>query len=168
MPAKNKTLTVYPDPTALAIVGGNSPSCNRAIECWARVLRDADLSALDRLDWNFLADILNGTISDDQWSSAYLVAEVEDAITLNGTDWRWYGSEAEELERAADRLAGRKAEAHPRGENLVRLLRQYSYVQVHAVLAAIAFFWEHADIDAYASEWWTLTFRVEKAKSAAQ
>ena len=95
MPAKYKTLSVYPDPTARIIVGGNSPACNRAIECWAEVLRKS-MPDLEPKEWCFLADVLNGTYLLDStrtWGPSSLALEAHDAQDLNGTGDRWFGED---------------------------------------------------------------------------
>jgi len=162
MPAKNKQLSVYPDPTALAIVGGNSPACNRAIECWAHVLRES-MPELDRAEWNYLADALNGTILDETWSGEYLIAEVSDAHELNRLGDKWFIEET--ASQTAARAAGkRNAKADAAVKRFLAKLQDLSYAQAQYVLAAVAFFWEHTDpneIDANEDAWWEIPFRVQ-------
>ncbi len=155
MPAKHKALSVYPDPRARAIVGGNSPACNRAIECWAQVL-DRSMPALEPAEWNFLADVLNGTPLLDAanfWNASCLALEAHDAHRLNRTGDKWFG---EELRPGS----GDKAAAA-----LVKKLQALSWEQIQYVLTAVSFFWDRDQADRQISRrgpWWTLPFRVER------
>lgn len=163
-PLKEKRLVVYPHRDALAIVGGSSPACNRAIECWARILRETEASlaeSLKREEWNFFADVMNGTIFDDSWSGQYLWAEAEDAMRLNGTDWKWFGTEKEELKQSLAHVQKKKTELHPRGKTLLAALGKFTFAQTQFVLFAVSFFWQnHEQIEPQKDDWWTLGFRV--------
>ena len=168
MPAKHKTLSVYPDPTALALVGGNSPSCNLAIECWAKMLQASHPAGLDRADWNLLADVLNGTMSDASWTGQYLLLEINDAFALNGADWKWYGSEAEELRASLAKIRGKRGAVHPRGAKLIEAIGKLDYAGVQAILVAVRWFWHHhEEIDTRSDLWWVLQFRVARYKQGA-
>lgn len=156
MPPKERQLTIYPDATARAIVGGNCPACNRAIECWALVLRQS-MPDLSRAEWNFLADVLNGSFEGDvalgmfAHGASALALEVHDAQALNGTGDKWLG---EELERGSGQAAADALEAKVAG---------LSWEQVQYVRTATGFFWAHTDpgeIDHDKDDWWTIPFRV--------
>jgi hypothetical protein len=101
-------------------------------------------------------------------SAARLSHELADAIHLRGTDWRHYGTEAEELERSVHRAQGRPCEPHPRGQRLVELVRSMSYEQVQAIWFACAWLWRHDDVDVATDEWWTLPFRVRHQSEATE
>jgi hypothetical protein len=153
MPPKNKVLTVYPDPLGLAIVGGNAPAINRAVECWARKLREIEPTVdLSRQEWNFLADVLNGTMSDNAWNGSWLAQEAHDAQSLNGTGDRWFGED------------GQRGSGDEAARALVEKLAAMSWDQAQYVLAATAFFWSKAGIDVInhdQHEWWTIRFRID-------
>lgn len=146
MPAKHKTLSVYPDPTALAVVGGNSPSCNRAIEGWARIIRDHQ-PELARDEWCLIADALNGTLHDAGWDGRMLAAEIADGIALDGLAEKWF-----------------KRAAAAAGKRLVEKLAAMEYPAVQALLVAVA--WVLANREGVAmdrDEWWLPSFRVARA-----
>lgn len=144
MPPKYKQLTVYPDPTARAIVGGNSPACNQAIECWAEMLRRHQ-PQLDRDQWNFLADVLNGTITMPEWKGNYLAAEVQDAQELIRSGDKWFGDGRGDLAV----------------KDFLSIIQAWDYPTLQYTLAAIRFFWEnHEEIDSSSDDWWTIPYRV--------
>lgn len=152
MGRKEKQLTIYPDADARLIVGGNTPACNRAIECWALVLRQS-MPELDRAEWCYLADVLNGTFDGDVALSLYehgpgaLALEVHDAQALNGTGEKWFGPK-----RGARRAADLEAK-----------VTAMTWAQVQYIRTAANFFWDHAPdgrIDHARDEWWTIPFRV--------
>lgn len=169
MPAKNKTLSVYPDPTALAIVGGNSPACNRAIEAFARIVREHE-PQLDRQEWLYLADVLNGSWTDASWTGdPYLVAEIGDAHELNRTGDKWFCGEGEEIEAAVARAAGKRARtsADKRVARLIEKVRGWDYATAQACLVAVRWFWDHHEaIDTEHDAWWTAAFRTQTEAAA--
>jgi hypothetical protein len=147
----NKKLSIYPDDDARRIVGGNSPACNRAIACWARVLRESQPD-LSRAEWNFLADVLNGTLVEPaaHHGPAALALEVHDAQALNGTGDRWF---ADELRRGSGQEAT---------DRLLAKIKGFSWQQCEYVTTACAFFWSHTapgEIDHQVDPWWTVEFR---------
>lgn len=156
MARKEKQITVYPESDARLIVGGNSPACNRAIECWAIVLRQS-MPELDREEWNFLAEVLNGTFDGDlalglyEHGASALALEVHDAQALNGTGDKWLGdpSEPGSGKAGTDRLEAK--------------MSAMTWAEVQYVRTAANFFWQHAPdgaIDPSVDEWWTIAFRV--------
>lgn len=165
-----KKLTVYPDPSALAIVGDTTPALNQAVECWARVIAEAthaNATAFSRPEWNFLADCCNGLILDTGVGNpaVYLYAEAEDGHRLNRTGDKWFGGDGADLEGSLKRLGAGKATKGTRTADaavagLVKRLQQLDYVHAWAMLMAIQFFWDHpSDIDHQEHDWWTLPFR---------
>jgi len=164
MPVKNKTLTVYPEPNDLAIVGGNSPACNRAIACWARVLRRS-MPVLSRAEWNFLADVLNGDFEGDyvlalfEHGASALALEVHDAQGLDGTGDKWFG---EELSRGSGQIGADELEAK---------VAALTWEQIQYVRTAAAFFWSSPAIhriDHEVDDWWTIEFRARLLRVAAE
>lgn len=152
MPPKHKQITAYPDPTALAIVGGTSPACNWAIECWARVLRESQ-PELTRAEWNFFADLLNGTWLLDGASSTtqHLSLEVHDGHELNRLGDKWLIEEG-----------GDPAEADAAVKELLAKIAEWNYPTVQYVLAAVTCFWHRAQtVDHKTDDWWTIPFRVK-------
>lgn len=163
MPPKNKQLTVYPEETDRLIVGGNTPACNRAIACWARVLRDS-MPELERAEWNFLADVLNGTFDGDYALGMYehgeqvLAIEVHDAQALNGTGDKWFG---DPFERGSGQAAA---------DELERKVLAMTWQQVQYVRTATNFFWSDAGvgrINHQEDDWWTIEFRVRYLREEA-
>ncbi len=145
-----KTLTVYPSPRVLAVLGTGAPTLNQALECWAITIARAtaeNASLLSRPEWNYLADCGNGTIWDPgfQEPGRLLAAQVEDAARLDGLGEKW-------LERPSDVTA------------LAEKLAGLSYSEAWGVIVAVEFFWENCDRIALSKdEWWTTTFRANIA-----
>jgi hypothetical protein len=156
MATKNKTLSVYPSANARCIVGGNSPACNLAIECWAIVLRNSQ-PELSRKEWNFLADVLNGSFDGDlalgmyQHGASALALEIHDAQMLNGTGDKWFG---DELVRGSGQQQTDELEAK---------VAAMTWEQIRYIWTATNFFWDHTDgeINHQSDEWWTLPLRVQ-------
>lgn len=151
-----KRLVIYPADTARMIVGGSSPACNRAVECWAVVLRRS-MPDLSRAEWNFIADILNGTFIADgafsghEYGAGALAAELADAQSLSGRGDRWLGDDADAAVA-----------------NLVIHVKSMTWEQVQYIYTACLFFWGDNEI-APEDEWWTLPYRVQRlaARGAA-
>lgn len=153
---KNKQFAIYPDPIAAATVGGNIPALNLAIESWAIVLRNSQ-PELSRAEWNFLADVLNGSFDGDlalgmhQHGASALALEVHDAQALDGTGDKWFGD-------ATQRGSGQAA-----ADELERKIAAMSWEQIRAIRTATNFFWSRAGIEAIdfqEDEWWTIEYRV--------
>jgi hypothetical protein len=150
MAPKNKQFSIYPEPTALAVVGGNCAGCNRAIGCWAATLQQPENEPkLTRPEWNFLADVLNGTwlLDADHWGPGTLAAEIEDAHRLNRTGDKWFRPG-----KVADKAIAK----------LIAAVRAMTWIQIQFILTAVSFFWSAKEIDHTTDEWWTLPYRVER------
>lgn len=145
MARKNPQQTIYADPRAVAIVGGTSPACNQAIECWARLLREHQ-PELSREEWMYLCDVLNSTATDASWEAEMLAAEVEDAHRLDGAGLKWLATSRRAADAAVARFIGR--------------VRSWGYADTQHALVAVRFFWAHHNtIDSRRDEWWTVEFR---------
>lgn len=137
-------LTIYPDPSAVALVGGDTPGCNQAVECWARML-DEHRPELDRQHWLLLADLLNGTHTDASWVAAYLIQEIEDAHRLDRIGEKW--TPIEDADAWVFDLVGRIA--------------RMDYPTLQHVVLAVRWFWRrHEEVNLQGDEWWTPEFRV--------
>lgn len=162
MPPKNEQFSIYPDAADLAVIGANLPrnraaACNWAIACWARTLRESQ-PELERAEWNYLADALNGTSLLDAatWTASHLALEVHDAHRLNRLGDKWLPDDPPEADKAALRLEHRIADL--------------TYPQTQYVLLAVRFFWSHlrmAAIDHAVDEWWTVAFRAAAMEAAS-
>jgi hypothetical protein len=147
MPAKHQTVTVYPDPTDRAVCGQSSGALNESIAWVAARIKRAHrgpLAKLKREDWNLLADVLNGTIFDGDWSAAAVVASVEDGHSLEGLGGKWYA-------KNADARIG----------TLVQAIKDAGDDGAWAIATAVRFFWDRPnEVDLSVDEWWSLPFRV--------
>lgn len=153
MAAKHKSLSVYPHPMARAIIGGNAPACNRAIACWAQMIRRNHPTNLTRDDWNLLARMLGETIYDTNATSQTVRSVLNDTFTLIGADWKWYAAD--------DKPDSTPRGMHPRGELLLQLIGELDYAGIQSILTTIQYFWSNKKIKSDTDEWWTLRFRVE-------
>lgn len=160
MAKKRNQLTVYPDATALAIVGGNSPACNAAIETFAAIMRHVESSIpLERVEWNYLADVLNGTIYDSHWNSAYISQEVYDAHKLNRTGWKWFLTR-----ETPDPTPKERKQADDAVALLIRKINTLYYPQAQYILLACRHFWDHSEtVDHEKHDWWTTAWWLEAA-----
>ena len=155
----------------LRICGGPSAMfAARAIACWAMIERRVSAQLcelLDRREWNFLADVLNGTVEGDYYLGMYqhgasaLALEVHDAQALNGTGDRWFGRE---LEQGSGQAAA---------DELEQKILAMSWEQIVGVRTAVNFFWADAGpdggrIDHTRDEWWTVAFRVRYYQEACR
>lgn len=157
---KNRQLTIYPEPTALAIVGGNTPAANRAVACWAIALRNA-MPDLDRAEWNFLADVLNGdyALGLYEHGASALALDVHDAQSLNGTGDKWFGAEL------------RRGSGQEATDALLAKVQAMTWIEIQYVRTATNFFWSGvglARINYQQDEWWTVEFRVRAIKEAEE
>lgn len=163
MARRNPQLTIYPEADDRRIVGDNTPACNQAIACWARVLRAAEPTIeLSREEWNFLADVLNGSFEGDYALGLYehgasaLALEVHDAQALNGTGDRWFGDEL---------LAGSGQAA---ADALEQKIQAMSWTQIQYIRTATCFFWSDAGvgrIDHTKDAWWTIRYRLDSLRN---
>ena len=152
MPAKNPTLTIYPDPRAARIAAWNSRAANNAVARYARLLREADLSALKPADWRYLADLLNSTAITEDWTGEMLAAEVADGDALEGLGAKWFG--------AGQARAGAK--------RLAELAGGLTPIEVCAMATAVEWFWAHHDsVNVRTDEWWTVEFRCREARRSS-
>ncbi len=142
-----------------------------ALECWAACLREAGEALAGRFapeEWCLLADVLNGCMIDHRWSSPglLLAAEVEDGHRLDGTGYRWLGTEGTELEGSALRLGLARgtpdtARVDEQVADLLSRLRDLSFVEGWAVVQAVRWFWERSgeDFDVRSDPWWSPRWR---------
>lgn len=168
---ETKRLTIELDDTTRYILGAaagrtkstgtNMPACSIAAACWARLLRQS-VPDLSRAEWNFLADVLNGTVDGDwamgtyEHGAAGLALEVHDAQALNGTGDRWFG---EDTQRGSGQAAADALEAK---------ILAMPWPQIRYIWTATAFFWSEpgmAAIDHGRDEWWTIEFRVRTLRA---
>jgi len=145
-----KTLTVYPNPRALIILGTGTRELNQALECWAdAVARGTAENAgrYSRAEWSLLADCCNGTHFEPTVASPgrLLASQVLDAEQLDRLGAKW-------LERPSDVAS------------LAEKLERLTYPQAWAIIVAVQFFWElHERIDLHTDEWWRTAFRASIA-----
>lgn len=89
-------LSVYRHPEILAALEARATDADVSASEWVRriVVRYEEMvrrsrPELDERQWNLIRDALNGILILDQWSPAYVSAEIEDAIALNRLDLKW-------------------------------------------------------------------------------
>jgi hypothetical protein len=149
---------VFPSQHAMDVLGidaeerGLGGALTHAIECWAEAMRrvGAEVAGMfSRQAWCLLADVLNGTWTlDRNWTGHVLAIEVSDAARLDGAGEKWFGKGAE-----------------LKVKGLVVGLADLDFVQAHAVLLAVRWFWEHHEkIDIQKDDWWTPAFRARFGK----
>jgi hypothetical protein len=147
-----------PVPGAQQIVG----AITRYADAVDRASRELD-KLLTREEWNYLADVLNGCADIWEWSetpmgSMFLIlAEAEDAHSLNRTGDKWFG---EELEPGS----GDKAT-----KVMLTKLRGLSQIHGDAILAATRYFWSHAqEVDHIEHQWWRVEYRTKAKEDAGK
>lgn len=140
------------------LVLGLDPEEHGAAHVWAALTRYAALveragreleARLDRRDWCYLADVLNGCL--DLWDDSgtalsaltLIAAEAEDGQRLNGTGDKWYGA----------------GQGEPGVRALLAKLRRLDPVHGEAILAAVRHFWRDPDLGVD-SPWWSVAFRA--------
>lgn len=145
-----------------------------ALQAWGNQLARAthEVSALlSREEWNYLADVCNAPLIDQGMGNpaVYLQAEAEDGHRLNRAGDRWFGSE--DAETLAARISGGKPTKAMRAADqavaaLLAKLQELTCSQAWAVVAAIQWFWDHAQttVDHTRDEWWSLPFRRQVAE----
>jgi hypothetical protein len=145
------------------LVGGTPEAMGYAVAVAAGICRRCTPD-LNRGSWNYLADVLNpgpsAWMGYDAWGPGSLIAEVEDADRLDGTGAKWFGNDAEILDRA---LAGMREESrplHPQVAAMTEKIRAGGWAGTQAILIAVGWFWAHHEaIDAGKDEWWSVKFR---------
>lgn len=155
MPTDRRRVTLIAEPDTLSILGYDLDAEGVSItdahlaplRRYARQVEQAgrELQAvLDRKEWNYLADVLNGC--GDLWdlgdpglpSLALIRAEADDGDRLNGLGKKW------------------KVDV----PDMLRKLEALSPAHGEAILAAVRWFWSHPEaIDHKKDEWWHPRFR---------
>lgn len=149
MPTKRDQLTIYPSKAARTIVGGNSPGCNMAIECWAQTMRQTeDTIDLSRAEWNFLAEAISFTHKtvDERWAAGLLCERAREGAQIQHLGKHWF-PEADAVERLLEKLS------------------VMDYVQVQYVLLAVSHFWAKREIDPLHDDWWTVSWWLSASRS---
>jgi len=148
----NRQATVCPDNTDRLIIGGNYPSMNRAISCWAYVIKNS-MPTLERNEWNFLAEVLYSKWDVDLSIDKHDMANtVSDAQLLNRAGDKWFGQEP-------TRGSGQQ------GTNALKeKIEKMTWEECQYIRTAVMFFWSRqaeGKIDLTRDEWWTIPFRVQ-------
>lgn len=162
-------LTIHDDVrTALTVLGCTSSSLaiGPALVAYARAIEYATASvsqALDRADWNYLADCLNGcwhvqALSGLSARSA-LRAEAEDAHRLNRLGEKWYGTVPLGDEKNAELVPASQQEIAQAVDDLLTSIHAMTEIEAQAVLLAVRHFWNRPEIDHTVDEWWTVQHR---------
>ena len=135
-----------------------APQVTGALRRYASLLANAAReieSALDRQEWNYLADVMNGSADLWDWTESpmpaksLLAANAHDANELDGAGAKWFGDE----------------EGEKRAKALVGKLSRMTEIQAEAVTAAIRWFWTHLEIDHQEDRWWTLAYRLPQRRA---
>jgi hypothetical protein len=130
----------------------------RYAESIARATGELD-RALDRAEWNYLADVLHDCA--DLWdysestipSLTLIHAEVADAHQLNRTGDKWFGDEL--VYRSGDKAT----------TAMVKKIVAMSAIHGDAILAAVRWFWRHSQtVDHLEHRWWTIEYRAPRRK----
>ena len=160
MSDESKRVQVFPHPSSLALLGidsaerGIGTELTHAIECWAQSMRraaDEVAKSFNRREWNFLADILNGThMLDVPWTGRHLAIQAADAQELDAAGDKWFGD----------------GEGKLKVRDLSKRLDALSFEQAQAICLAARWFWAHHEkINVEKDEWWSLPYRLRAQKS---
>lgn len=151
-----KKLTVYPAPRSLEILGATAPALNQAIDCWAELMAQASADNAEtfrREEWNYLADLLNGTLHEPGFGTP-------------GTIYAMEAADGHRLDRLGDKWFGDNGDAEV--SDLVLKLERLDYAHCWAMLSAVQFFWTDLEIDHQTDEWWTLSFRRARRRTVEE
>ncbi len=153
-------ISVDPEVASTLVMELSSHSVRETLADYAALVERATAevgSIFDRAEWNYLAAVLNGTLSDSGWSAGYLLAEVSDAHSLDAEGYRWFGDEPAEIEA---KIGSKKSpEVERRVKEFCRKIADLTPLQVRAVLLACRHFWNHNEIDHQHEVWWTMEHR---------
>jgi len=148
MSSARKQVTIYPSAAARIIVGNSSPGCNSAIECWVRAIREIEpRMKISRAEWNFLADVLNGSLADHTWNVVAFCQDIRDANQIGGLAKKWIVNNGDAaLADLLDRIS----------------INNPIYMQY--ILLAVRHYWANCDaIDLKKDEWWTVNWWLSAA-----
>lgn len=125
-------------PECLKLLGGTKSAYLSAMEYTANRLTSS-MPTLSRNEWNYLADVLNGTLFDVQYTGEVLAFEVSDGNKYEQLGTKW-NVDVKVLEAKMQAL---------------------SVDEVIYLLFAIHYLWSNCEtIDLRNDEWWTLEYRL--------
>jgi hypothetical protein len=149
-----RQITVYPDPDAVAALGGHhSPLISQAIESFAALQASATENletALKRDDWIFLAEALKNSYlrPNSSYLSERLAKAVEDAAKRDGLVFSVYGDST-----------GRRPQV------LAAMVRRMDHLHAGVILWSLQWLWEYGrDLEVSLCEWWKPGFRQAYAR----
>jgi hypothetical protein len=126
---------------------------SRYAELLDRASREVD-QILERDEWNYLVDVLNGCADLWDWSESpipslsLIRANAEDAHRLDGAGDKWFGDEPGSADKATKIFLAKLGAP------------KLQPIHGDAILAAVRWFWRHhQDINHTKHRWWTAEFR---------